>query len=74
MFEFKKGMRVVKVYYGTAGYREAHAGTVTAVSKGVVKVDDEGGITYNSKTGRELENFFPPSYMEITPLPDMDNE
>lgn len=67
-FTFKKGMRVVKIFHGTNGYREATIDTVARVAKGAVYVGEGSGITYSVSTGRELENFFPPFYCEITPL------
>lgn len=64
---FKKGTNVVKTLYGLGGYMETSKGVVTKVSKGVVYVDDESGITFDAITGRELENFFPPMRQEIRP-------
>jgi hypothetical protein len=67
-FQFKKGQQVVKMFYGVDGYREATLATVTKVAKGVAFVDEGTGITYDAKTGRELENFFAGMRSEITPL------
>jgi len=67
-YEFKKGMKVVKMFYGLEGYREATMGKVTKVSKGVAYFEDDSGVTFDAKTGRELENFFPGMRTEITPL------
>ena len=71
--KFAKGMKVVKMFYGLNGYREASLGTITKVSKGVVWVNEEGGITYSADTGKEIENFFPPFHCEITPI-EMEND
>lgn len=65
---FRKGMEVVKILHGLDGYREATLGTVTRVSKGVAYFEDETGITYDAKTGKELENFIAGFTSDITPL------
>ena len=67
-FNFKKGMKVVNIIHTPSGHREATVKLVTKVSKGVVYLDEEEGITYDSKTGKELENFFPGFSSEITPI------
>lgn len=68
----KKGMKVVKVFHGINGYREAVLGTIGKVSKGVAyfanEEEIETGITYDPATGNELENFIPGMRSEVTPL------
>lgn len=68
-YEWKKGMRVVKMFYGIGGYREASEGTITKIDKKTktIFVDEESGITYGFD-GKEKENFFPGMRKEITPL------
>ena len=67
-FEFKEGQKVVKIFYGIAGYRKAYLAKVTSVKNNIVKIDENEGVTYSAITGKELENFFPPMRSEITPL------
>ena len=58
---FKKGTKVICVFYSSfqGPYYEASEGVITKVKDGVAYFEDDWGITYNSKTGEELENFFP---------------
>lgn len=67
--KWRKGMPVVKLFYGIGGFREAAHATVTKVEPktGTIFIDEETGITYDSD-GREKENFVPGMRSEITPL------
>ncbi len=69
---FKKGMKVRKTFYGTGGYTEIDEDIVESVKNGVVRTVDCGnGITFNARTGKELENFFPGMRKEIIPLDEL---
>lgn len=64
---FTVGMKVVKIYHAP-GFTERSEDTVISVRDGVVcTAESGGGITYDERTGRERENFFPPAYFEIIP-------
>ncbi len=69
---FKKGMKVIKTLKGIGSYVETEERLIHSVKKGVVYLDSEGyaetGITYNAKTGKEIENFFPPMTSFIKPI------
>ncbi len=77
MAKFVVGQKVMKILHGIDGYTEEEIRTVYEVTDGVVYLHEyeeqlgsrEEGITYDAKTGHELENFFPPMYAEIVPHP-----
>ena len=69
---FKKDMKVRKTFYGIGGYTEVDEDVVESVKNGVVRTRDcEWGITFDAKTGKELENFFPGMHKEIVPLDEL---
>lgn len=64
VIQFKPGDKVIKTLTGFGGSEEEER-TVHSVEHGVVYLasssssDRENGITYDAKTGRERERFFP---------------
>lgn len=71
---FRKGMKVQKTFYGIDGYTEVDDDVVESVKNGVVRtVGCENGTTFDAKTGKELENFFPGMHKEIVPLDELNS-
>ena len=69
---FRKGMKVRRTFYGIGGYTEVSEDVVDSVKSGVVRtVKCASGITFDAKTGKEVENFFPGMHQEIVPLDEL---
>ena len=65
-------MKVRNTFYGIRGYIEVTEDIVESVKNGVVRTRNcENGITFDAKTGKELENFFPGMHKEIVPLDEL---
>ena len=65
LMRFRKGQLVIRIFYGIGDYTEADIDKVSKVSKGVVYTEECESITFDSETGKELENFFPPMRQQI---------